>query len=348
MGINWPIPRAVNNGLDTNVTHLGNLEVQNLNVLDNMYGAGTLPPISGTWFYVDPTSGNAANDGLTQDTAFASISTAYTACTTGVGDGICLISRGETAASTSSVLAAVLDWTKHGITVVGLCAPTAMYNRARITNTASVLTLAYLIDVQGNNNTFVNVCMINEGTNALALGCLKVTGLRNAFIGCHFLGGFCTTPTANERSVELCTGAQDNVFSGCTIGSDTIDRGNNANCELYINGSIADGRNNFYGCNFLAQGTAAGAHVAIKSAAATSMGRHMKFVNCNFECYVVSKGANVASVFGGTGFNTAKIFFTGNSAMLGYALWDAATSNDCCFSTMPTAVAAGALATVAS
>jgi hypothetical protein len=348
MGINWPIPRAANNAGDLHVTRFGNLEVQNLNVLDNMYGAGNLPWISGTWYYVDPTSGDSGYDGLTKDTAFDTIADAYDACTSGAGDGICLISRGTgTSAATTSYISTAIDWTKCGITVVGICAPTGIYNRARIANTTTVLTLVYLIDVQGHNNTFINVGMFNSGTDATALGCLKVTGQRNAFIGCHFVGGSCTTATANERSVELCTGAQDNSFYGCTLGTDTIARGNNANCELYLNGSAADGRNNFYGCNFLAYGTAAGAHVAIKSAGANAAGKHMKFVDCLFECFIVNRGANAASVFGGTGLDT-KIFFTGTSAMLGYALWDAATANDCCFSTMPTAVAAGALATVAS
>lgn len=367
-----------------------------------------LPWIAGTWFYVDPTSGNNSSDGKTQDTAFADISTAYAACTTGYGDGIVLISRGSSSANTTSYLTQKITWAKNGITVIGIAAPTGIGSRARIASkevtTGSITTISFTADhtisdsaggfltagfaagqtiyvnttsntndgvytistvtattitttagsshvstesaatagatvivtynaenilLSGANNTFYNVQIWNAGSYAGALGGVNITGVRNAFINCHIAGGTGCAATANERSVELGDGAQENVFRDCVIGADTIDRGNNANCELYINGTVANtARNAFYNCEFTAMAGTGTAHLAIKSAAATSMGRHMIFRDCDFICYVPNLGPNMASMFGGTAFNTAKIGLMGSCSALGYAAWDSVGGND--------------------
>ncbi len=312
--MNWPIPTNNKNPLDTNVTHYGNLDVENLNVSNSMYGVGQLPKIKGTWYYVDPTSGNANNDGLTQDTAVASLSTAYTKCTSGAGDGICIFSRGTTTAGTTSYLSAVIDWTKHGITVVGICAPTRNFPRARIANTTTVLTLAYLIDVQGNNNTFSNLNFYNGGTNAAAVGGVKVTGDRNAFINCHIIGAAGATAAATHRSMELNAG-EDNTFINCIFGSDTIDRGNNASCEVLITGTCA--RNRFYGCEFQAHVSTGTAHGAINLTSTTG-GRSTIFEGCTFYCFATAQTAAVLT----SGAND-KILIAG-SKTLGYSAWGGA------------------------
>lgn len=94
-----------------------------------------LPPIRGTWFYVDPLSGSDSADGASAQTAFKTLSAAYAACTTNVGDGICVIGAdATTTANNTSYLKASLAWTKNSITVFGVCAPTRMFHRARIAN----------------------------------------------------------------------------------------------------------------------------------------------------------------------------------------------------------------------
>lgn len=334
--MNWPIPNNNRNPLDTNVTHYGNLDVENLNVSQNLYGVGQLPRIRGTWYYVDPTSGNANNDGLTASTAVASIATAYSKCTSGAGDGICLLSAGTTAAGTTSYLSAVIDWTKHGITVVGVAAPTRCFGRARIANASAVLTLAYLIDVQGDNNTFANVHFYNGGTNAAAVGGIKVTGNRNAFINCHIVGAAGATAAATHRSLELNTG-KDNTFVGCTFGSDTIDRGNNASCEVLITGEAA--RNRFYGCEFQAYVSTGTAHGAI-NLTSTSGGRPTILEGCTFYCFATAQAAAVL-----TSGENDKIFIK-RSSTFGYSAWG---GSEIVYVDMPTtaASAAGGLATTA-
>jgi len=102
-----------------------------LNDLDSLF----LGMIRGTWYFVDPWFGNDGNDGLTPETALKSIVTAYARCKDGNGDGIALMSAGTQSINTSSYLKSTLNWTKSGITVIGIASGTRKGSRARISTT---------------------------------------------------------------------------------------------------------------------------------------------------------------------------------------------------------------------
>lgn len=106
----------------------------------------SLPPIAGKWYFVDPTSGSDGASGESVDEKLKSLSSAYTRCVSGAGDGICLLSRGTTAAGTTSYLTQELLWTKHGITVYGACAPVMSFQRSRIANKTVVTTAALTVE----------------------------------------------------------------------------------------------------------------------------------------------------------------------------------------------------------
>ena len=293
-----------------------------------------LPFIRGTWYYVDPQSGDNNSNGKTQATAVADIQTAYGKCTTGAGDGIILLSSGTTTANTTSYLTEALDWTKNAITVYGVAAPTRMFGRARIANDGTDgLDLAYLIDVQGDNNTFINVEMWNSGTDAAAIGCLKVSGNRNAFINCHATGGIAAGAGATHRNLEL-NACEEVTFYGCTFGTDTLDRGNNASGDVLITGAVY--RCRFYGCEFLSYVSTGTAHGGIKTAS-TSLGRDIVFRDCDFICFDTQQ----ASVLVGTAPTAGFIYITGTSAACNYAAWDSNGSNNVMYIGVPTYAASG-------
>jgi hypothetical protein len=310
-----------------------------------------LPPIRGTWFFVDGTSGSDANDGLSPESAlktlYATTTTtgdtgAYAKLVSSRGDGLCILSSATTAASKSATVSAAFSWAKCGVTVFGVSSGSGYSSRARITNASTVLTAAYLFNVTGDNNRFENVAILNSGTDALALGAVIVTGLRNVFKKCHIVGGSCTTATANEYSVQIAAGAQENDFIDCIIGTDSIARGNNANCELYLNGDQYTYRNRFIRCQFIAYGTAAGAHVAIKSGNSLPWNLSMVFNDCDFICSIINKGADALSVFGGTAAS-GKIFMDAGCTMMGYAAWDTTSANTV-YSSAPVGAATGGIA----
>jgi hypothetical protein len=109
--------------------------------LRNNFTDPGLPAIRGKWHFVDP-NGTYRTTG-----AFTNLYDAYNACVDERGDGIALVSSGNSTAETTSYMTYPLDWTKEGITMVGVCAPTRMYQRARIASksitTGTIATLAF-------------------------------------------------------------------------------------------------------------------------------------------------------------------------------------------------------------
>lgn len=100
-----------------------------------------LPAIRGKWHFVDPNAVNRTSG------AFSNIYDAYAACVDERGDGIALVSSGNSTAETTSYMTYPLDWTKEGVTLVGVCAGNRMYQRARIASksitTGTIATLAF-------------------------------------------------------------------------------------------------------------------------------------------------------------------------------------------------------------
>ena len=245
-----------------------------------------LPFITGTWFFVDPTSGLSTNDGLSRETPFASVVTAYNACTDGAGDGICVMSRGSTSAATTSYLSAAIGWTKSGITVVGIAAATRFSSRARIANASSALNLANLINLSGSNNAFYNTSLYNGGTTGA--GGLLISGSRNYFENVHLVGGNgMTTPTVNDYDLKF-NNATENTFVNCSIGTDTFDKSDIAGAELIISGDSSTGgcsRNRFINCEFLSKRSAGTTAGIIKITSADALTRTHIFDNCVFHMY---------------------------------------------------------------
>lgn len=288
---------------EVGVQHVGHFHVLgDLMVDGNVIGSGGLPWIRGTWFFVDPTSGDNNYDGKSPGTAFADIASAEDVCTTGAGDGICIISRGATAAATTSYLTAALTFDKSGITVIGIAAPVSLYGRARISNKTTSTGLATIMTVSGDNNTFINLDIFQSGTGAAAVNAATVTGNRNAFINCHIATSLGDAASASQYSLVL-SAAQENCFYGGTIGTDTVDRGNFASADLHLTGACA--RNRFFGTEFLSYSTGGTAHGAVK-ATSTSGGRTTIFKGCTF----LNFGATAqAVVVLGSAATNDKIFF---------------------------------------
>ena len=282
--------------------------------------AGGLPFIRGTWFFVDPTSGAATNDGLTAYTPFASLATAYAACTSGAGDGIALLSPGTTTAGFTSYLTAAITWSKWNITVVGVCAPTRFSQRARISTQAE--DLANLITVSGSNNSFYNFSLYNGGTTGA--GCIKVTGDRNYFENVHMMGGMgMTTPTITDYDL-LIAGGDENTFVNCVFGNDTFDKSDIAGAEVFFDDGAM--RNRFYGCEFISfrsAGTTAGMIGLV--GAGDSITRTVLFDNCIFQMYRDGAVTSEATVVIGTAPNNGFLIFK-DCLRHGFTDWGAAAS----------------------
>jgi hypothetical protein len=245
-----------------------------------------------------------------------SIATAYAKCTDGAGDGIILWSYGTTTAMTTSYLTSAINWTKSGITVVGVCAPT--YNqRARVANASTSNALANLLNITGNNNTFLNFSLFNGGTTGA--GCVYDSGYRNYFGNVHMMGGMgMTTPTVSDYSLYL-AGAQECTFDNCTFGSDTFDKTDIAGSEVQLASGVE--RVRFNNCDFLSYrsaGTTAGMINLV--GAGDSITRNVVLDSCTFEMYRDGNVTAEVAVVIGTTPNNGFLLFQ-NCMRHGFTSW---------------------------
>lgn len=324
-----------------------------------------IPPITGRYFHVCPGSatisgyggkqivGSSSNDGSDLANAMDSIATAYNACTSGAGDGIILWSFGTTTAMTSSYLSSAITWSKHGITVVGVCAPTGIAQRSRVTNLSTKTALANLITVAGDNNTFLNFAIANYGSAAGALGGLDVTGSRNYFGKMQIVGAGSATPAVLVGSYSLqLNSADENLFENCTIGSDTVDQDGSQAATGVIKFANGCQTNMFKSCRILSYYSYASAttgaihHVG----AGDSITRTQEFRDCSFINYKLGLPTTTPplSLVVGTAPNNGVILLSGQTSVLGYAAYDATGTNDRVYVTSPAANLLGGLAVTTS
>lgn len=202
-------------------------------------------------FFVNPADGSDSHDGLSPSRALATVSKAYSLTTDKQGDVVYLLNDGNT--SGTSREDATITWANDNTHLIGICAPTMISQRARIsptTTNASIVTPQ--LTVSGHGNTFMNVSLF-EGTdeNSVASECVRVTGNRNYFynVAMMNLGEASNAHAGDEaNSCHLkISGGEENTFERCYIGLDTAARSTtNANVELVS----AAARNIFKECFF--------------------------------------------------------------------------------------------------
>lgn len=251
-------------------------------------GSMTIPLFGsrGRVFFVDPARGNDNNPG-TFEQPLDTVSAAYAKTTDGYGDVIYLLNDG-TAAGTARE-SATLTWAKSNTHLIGLCAPSVMSQRARISPTTSATAIVTpMLKVTGHGNLFQNISFF-EGTNEDSVASVGVEielGTRNVFNNVAIMNlGEATNGHAGDETGSahlLIDGGQENVFNGCYIGLDTAPRSvANANVRFTKNGSTAATRNTFRNCIFPAYADNAGV-LFVQAAESGGTDRWQLFDNCIF------------------------------------------------------------------
>lgn len=254
-------------------------------------------PLTGTWFFVDPANGSDGFDGLTPQTAFATLYMAHSRMTAGKNDVCYLIGDGSTAATArlstalaqtvnSAATAGTLAWTKNACHLIGEAAPTVVAQRARIappsgTYTQSTFGSGNFVTVSASGCIFANISLFNGfstgGTNQI---CWTDSGGRNYYSNMNFggMGDAASAAATGSRSLKISGTTGENTFVGCTIGLDTITR-TAVNASLEFAGGTP--RNTFINCTFPFMTSEAGALGIVVSAAA-AMDRWQQFIGCRF------------------------------------------------------------------
>jgi hypothetical protein len=210
-------------------------------------------------------------------------------------------------------------------------------SKAQTVSTTLSSYIPEMIVVSGSNNTFLNVHIGNFSSHALSLGCIKVTGNRNFFGRCHFIGAGHATPAAVATAYDLLVdGGQENTFESCAFGTDTIIRAA-ANANIVFDGTAY--RTRFYDCEVLAYSETAGKG-AIKSMDATAFSGFQVFSRCRFLAWKPNGLSPLTSAFIGTKPNSGQILLD-SCALVGWAAWDSVGGNDTLYVANSDATASG-------
>ena len=260
---------------------LGALSLAGAQAIQNAVATATLGS-TGNIYYLDPVNGLDGNPGNVPSAAVQTLAAGYALLTSGNNDVLVLIGNGT---STASARITTFTWAKNACHLIGICAPSAISQRARIANpTTSGLTItANFFTVSGNGCLFQNISwFVGAGagqTGIAASICLTVTGQRNAFVNCDIEGmGDATSAVSSTSRNILLNGGGENIFSHCNIGLDTVIR-TSANASVELQGGTA--RNSFENCTFL-MWSSDGLQYFLYGTGASCMDRWVFFKGCNF------------------------------------------------------------------
>jgi len=233
----------------------------------------------GNVLYVDPVSGNDS-----RGTPFRTLPAAYAKARNGANDVIVIVGDGTTASSVR--LASTLTWAKNALHLVGICAPSNIAQRARITTaTGATVNVNPLVRVTAQGCLFANFSLFQGvGQSATAEQLWSEEGQRNAYLNVAFggMGGVAGAAHADSYSLRL-YGGSENLFEGCYFGTDTRDR-DAANANLLVRKNAtptASTRNVFRNCLFAMRATDSDP-LFINVNESGAIDRFLLFENCKF------------------------------------------------------------------
>lgn len=269
--------------------------------------------VSGVSYYLDPANGDDDNDGLSPDTAFATLPIAYAALTADQNDILYYI-----AGPTGINLAAVFDWHKDYTHLVGICAPTGIGARARIFQLSSATSKSPLVTISAKGCVWSNIEVFQGVANAASLVAVSVTGVHNYFYRCQFAGG-----GATENAIDNCAslqldGAAENLFEECVLGQDTVALATGGNVIRLV---AQTARNYFKNC--IIQALISNTNAALLEATlATSLDRWMIFEKCLFLSESVNDATVMASAFVIPAATITSKYILKDCASIGCTTWD--------------------------
>ena len=270
-------------------------------------GAGVMVPFgpSSKAFFVDPANGAAGNDGLTPQTAVASVATAYAKTTSGNNDVVYMIGG-----ATGDTLAATLAWSNDYTHLIGLSSPLpGVGQRCRIVGGATT-DLTEVVTFSGDGCVVANVQIANFADADVDSGAMTVSGDRNVFHNCFIAGMGHATPGARAGSYSLKVTGSENLFERCSIGLDTIIRAA-ANSELHVSGT----RNRFWDSEILSYSDTAGKFAVT---IAEGVDRWVEFKDVLFHNFSANWAQALTDAITVTAVSTYYIILRGNCQFVGF------------------------------
>ena len=272
------------------ITHLSGLEIAGVPIINS----GGAPFFTGNWIFVNAVTGSDGNTGAA-DSPLQTLLAAYNKTTDGNNDVVVLVGAPTASSSTAGTfrLSAQLVWAKSATHLVGMCAPTMLGQRARIsTATGATLNIADLLKITGQGCLFQNFSIFQGvGQVSTAEQLCQITGQRNAFVNVAFQGIASANGAGQAASYSIyLNGAQENTFYNCQIGTDTVSR-TTTNASIICKNQAT--RNVFRDCIFPMDTT--GTSLFVDVSAVSALDRFLWFKSCLFTAFGTACAAALAT-----------------------------------------------------
>lgn len=280
-------------------------------------------PLTGTWWFCDYVNGSDGNEGTSPEFPLKTLAAAYAKTVSGKNDVVVMIGDGSTTGTQR--LSASLTWANNATHLIGVTAPAAISQRARISHlTTATTNINPLMTVSGSGCLFANFSFFQGiGQAATDEDLIDVTGDRNCFQNIHFGGmGHTNGATRSGSYIIGLNGGDENLFERCTIGLDTVARTQaNANVKLVA----ASQRNMFLDCLFNMYPTAATPLFVNANLSGGLNGSSMWFKRCTFAALLGATGGTQPSVTATVAADiNGDVYFDNSSTVA--AKWVAATA----------------------
>lgn len=192
-----------------NITHLGSLEVAGVPTL----GSPGIMTTFGTVFYVNSNTdeGSDSNDGLTMESAKATVLAAYNLTTSNAHDVVVM------SGSSAHVFADELIVAKNRVHFIGLGGGSRyLGQRTRWTMGVTTGSAIALLQVTGVGCTFTNIKMTSADTLAASLYCVADGGEFTQFTNCWFEKN---TDLNQTTAAEFLCNSDTGYYLRCTFGN---------------------------------------------------------------------------------------------------------------------------------
>ena len=235
---------------------------------------------------------------------YTTLESAYADATSNADDVILL------SGNSSHNLAAGIAWSKNRVHVIGMDGGSRLIDQgAKISSSATDAT-GYVLNVTGIRNTFQNVKLIQNSTNAAALNVLITSGEGNVYKNCSFIYGVITNLNGTTAQ-EVTIGEDSGTFIDCEFGDDTLLT--SAARPVMLVKTVATEMKDcrFRGCTWKISSSSATA-TFIRLNAITDILFSNLFEDCNFEASVDTAGGialTSGAVQTGTGTNKGTLNF---------------------------------------
>lgn len=260
-------------------------------------GSG-VPICLGDTYFVDYRNGDdTLFDGKSPDHPFKTLSAAYAACTTNNNDLI--IIDGDSTVAES----AMIDWAKNRITVVGTNGGRMYGQAAKVSlGVTTAATDIALLKVTGVRNNFIGIKFISNNTKDESLYTVAEGGEYTTYLNCEF---YKSTDLDETAASEFLHNGDSTQFFNCTFGSTAnIIADNKIRPNVLLTATLSGKKcrdTYFENCLFFSK-CAGTEHVDVYGANATDVERMLLMKDCTF----ISNALGAATPAHAVGFGAAQ------------------------------------------